>query len=125
MKTSIFCHLLRRVILESLRYATNLYTTRGLSILSHGIISLTDVTSCDKRQLTLADFYYCSTWVSFCAYISINNEKYCYIISGRQITTMECVDTRYSKIVIDAWCFQLPKPHPLSTACNTQPCPPR
>ena len=44
---------------------------------------------------------------------------------GRRITSLECVDVKNKKIVIDAWCFQLPKPHPVTDGCNTKPCPPR
>ena len=48
VKSSVFCHFMRNVIKEALRYTTCLYTTRGLFILLHDVISLPEVTSCYK-----------------------------------------------------------------------------
>ena len=42
--------LLRNVIMDVITFPINLYTTSGLSILLHGVISLPDATSCDKNN---------------------------------------------------------------------------
>ena len=47
--TSIFCHLLRNVIMDVITFPENLYSTCGLSILLHSVISLRNTTSCDKQ----------------------------------------------------------------------------
>ena len=51
VKTSRICHLLRNIIMDVITLHTNLSTTRGLTILLHGFISLPEATSCDKYRL--------------------------------------------------------------------------
>ena len=51
VKTSRFCHLLRNVIMDVIRFPKNLLTTSGLSILLHRVISLPGTMSCDKYAL--------------------------------------------------------------------------
>ena len=48
VKMSRFCHLLCNVIMDVITFPENLYTTSGLSILLHSIISLPDASSCDN-----------------------------------------------------------------------------
>ena len=57
MKTLRFCHLLRNVIKKRHNVTLlNLITTGGLSILLHGVISLSDATSCDKYYYAYFNF---------------------------------------------------------------------
>ena len=52
VKTSRFCHLLCNVIMDVIMFPENLLTTSGLSILLHGIISLSET-----RRHMINDIY--------------------------------------------------------------------
>ena len=43
-----FCKYLRNIVIDVITLPENLYTTRGLLFLLHGVISLPDVMSYDK-----------------------------------------------------------------------------
>ena len=47
-KNLIFCYYVHNVVMDVITFPVNLYTTGGLSILLHGVISLQDATSYDK-----------------------------------------------------------------------------
>ena len=49
VKISRFSLILFNVIMDVITFPENLLTTSGLSILMHGVISLPDAMSCDKR----------------------------------------------------------------------------
>ena len=43
-KNVIICHYVRNVVMAVITFPENLYTTSGLSVLLHGVISLLDAT---------------------------------------------------------------------------------
>ena len=45
VKTLYFCHYVRNIVMDVIMFPVNLKTTSGLSILLHGVISLSDATS--------------------------------------------------------------------------------
>ena len=53
VKTLKFCHYVRNVVMDVINFSENLYTTSGLSLLLHDVISLPDETSCDKYFIVL------------------------------------------------------------------------
>ena len=55
IKTLYFCHYVRNVIMDVITFPVNLLTTSGLSILLHGVISLSDAR---RHMITLYIFVY-------------------------------------------------------------------
>ena len=51
VKTLLLRHYVRNVVMDVIKFPVNRYTTSGLQILLHGVISLPDVTSYDKLVL--------------------------------------------------------------------------
>ena len=62
-KTFKFCHYVRNVVIDVITFPENLYTSSGLSILLHDVISLQDATSyydkCIKNRIGALDLFVC------------------------------------------------------------------
>ena len=66
-----FCHYVHKVVMDVITSPENMLTTSGLLILLHGIISLPDATSYDKKIVTeLLQLYFLNHTFRFLCYKS-------------------------------------------------------
>ena len=57
VKTLQFCHYVRNIVMDFIAFPENLWTTSGLSILWHGVLSLSGPTSYDKKSVSNSIFF--------------------------------------------------------------------